>query len=68
MSLKAFHVFFVLVSIVLAVGFGFWGARDFVEHGNRVSLALGIGSFVAGVALVVYSGWFLRKMRNVSFL
>lgn len=68
MSLKAFHVFFILVCTVFAVGFGFWGTRDYLEHGNGTSLAMGVGAFLGSVALAIYSSWFLKKMKNTSFL
>jgi hypothetical protein len=68
MSLKAFHIFFITVSTLLALGFGFWAVDDFGRSGSWVHLALGVGSFVAGVALVRYGFWFLRKLKNVGYL
>jgi hypothetical protein len=29
---------------------------------------MGIASFVAAAALIVYGFWFLRKLKNVSYL
>jgi hypothetical protein len=65
-SLKAFHVFFVVVSTLLSLFCGVWGVLAYTHTGSGGYLAFGIGSFVAAVALVVYGFWFLRKLKNVS--
>ena len=66
MSLKAFHVFFVIASTLLALFFGGWGVFEFTRGGGGSYLGLGIGGFVAALALVGYGFWFLRKLKNVS--
>ena len=68
MSLKAFHVFFVAVSTLCALGFGAWAIADYLRTGSGTVLAMGILGFLAAVALVWYGLWFLRKLKNVSFL
>jgi hypothetical protein len=68
MSLKAFHIFFIVVSIALAVGFGVWCFRDYSRSGDGVNLALGVASFIGSVSLAWYGVWFLRKLKNESFL
>ena len=68
MSLKAFHIVFVTVSTLLAIGVGVWAIRDFRTGGARGSLYVGIGCFVAVPALMVYGRWFLRKLKHVSYL
>ena len=40
MSLKAFHVFFVIVSTLCALGFGAWAIGDYLRTGNTGVLAL----------------------------
>lgn len=68
MSLKAFHVVFVAVSLLLTLGFGIWAVRDFQTQDHSYSLYLAIASFAAFVLLAVYGVWFLKKLRNVSYL
>lgn len=68
MSLKAFHIIFIIMSTVLCVGFGVWATRDFAQSGSWVNLALGSGSFLGSVVLVTYGVWFLRKLKGVSYL
>jgi hypothetical protein len=67
-SLKAFHIFFIVVSIALCVGFGVWATQDFARSGSWVQLMLGVGSFIASVGLVWYGVWFLRKLKGVGYL
>ena len=68
MSLKAFHIFFIVVSTALCVGFGVWAVDDFGRSGSGVHLALGVGSFIASGGLVWYGVWFLRKLKGVGYL
>jgi hypothetical protein len=67
-SLKAFHVFFVVLSVLCALGFGAWAVNDYLRTGSGGILALGVLGFAAAAALVWYGSWFLRKLKNVSYL
>lgn len=66
MSLKTFHIVFVIVSTILAVGFGLWAIGDYRRTTDTVSLVIGVLSLVGAVCLIVYGRWFLRKLRGVS--
>ena len=68
MSLKAFHIVFIIVSTLVAVAFGAWAIRDFATSGSGLNLALGLASLLGSIALVRYGVWFLRKMKNVGYL
>ena len=68
MSLKAFHVFFVVVSVLCALGFGAWSVADYQRTGRASSLGFAGGGFAAAGVLTWYGFWFLRKLKNVSFL
>jgi len=68
MSLKGFHIVFIIFSTLLALGIGaccVW--FDFVE-GAPIYLACAICSFVVAVALVVYGVWFYRKMKRLRLI
>ena len=61
MSLKAFHVFFVAVSILMALGVGWWG----LTRGQPI---LGAGSLAGAAGLLVYGRWFLRSKKELGYL
>lgn len=68
MSLKAFHLVFIVASIGLAMLFGGWSVRQYSLNGGVGSLAMAVAAFVCGAVMLVYSRWFLRKLRGVSYL
>jgi hypothetical protein len=69
MSLKTFHLIFISASSALAIGCGVWGLKDFFSEGGRAwDLIFGLGSLAAGVGLVIYERFFLKKLKHVSYL
>ena len=68
MSLKSFHIFFITLSTLLGLGFGVWAIREYTRTDEMSSLLLGIGSLLGCVAMLFYGRWFLRKMRDESWL
>ena len=68
MSLKAFHLIFIIASIALAIGFGIWLAKNYFTDGGVTNLIGAIVSFGVAVGLVFYERYFLKKTKNVSYL
>ena len=68
MSLKAFHVIFITAASLLAFGLGAWMLRTYNEVGSRGDLIYGIVSLTVGLGLVVYEGFFLKKLKKISYL
>ena len=69
MSLKAFHVVFITAASALAFGVGVWMLREYrLPEGGTGDLVFGITSLIVGAALLVYEGYFLRKLKHESFL
>jgi hypothetical protein len=69
MSLKAFHLIFISAATALALGCGAWGFKDyFSADGRGWDLVFGLGSVAAAVGLIVYERYFLKKLKNVSYL
>jgi len=64
MSLKGFHIVFIIASLTLAVGFGVWCLGVWRGGGEGAWLAGAVGAFAAAAALVVYGAWFWRKLRR----
>lgn len=69
MSLKAFHIVFVTVSILLTVSLSAWGFSNYFNPGGAVvDLAYGVLFAVSALALAVYGKYFLRKLKHISYL
>lgn len=68
MSLKAFHLVFIVASILLTVGFGVWSLMNYLGEGRTRDLVLAIASAVVVLALICYERYFLKKLKNVSYL
>ena len=68
MSLKAFHVVFVIASILLAFGFGGWEIKSYADFGQRLDLVFGVGSAIVGVVLIGYFRYVLKKLKDISYL
>jgi len=68
MSLKAFHIVLVVASVLLAFGFGAWWLVGYFEGGELTDLIFGVLSVLAGVGLIFYGRYFLRKLKHISYL
>ena len=66
MSLKAFHILFVSLSVLLCWGFAFWCLTSQVAGGNPTYLAVGPAALLCGVGLIFYGFKFLQKMRSLK--
>lgn len=61
MSLKAFHLIFVTLLTSLSFGCSAWA----FHMGKPLFGLLGIA---AGIAVIVYGIYFLRKLKKISYL
>ena len=69
MSLKAFHLVFIMASCGLAFGCGVWELKNFFSvEGTTWDLVYGFAALAAGVALIIYECYFLKKFKDVSYL
>jgi membrane protein YdbS with pleckstrin-like domain len=64
MTLRGFHVVFIVFSMLLALGIGSWCVWVDLVAGEPVYRAGAIWSFAAALALFVYGIWFYRKMKK----
>ncbi len=61
MSLKAFHLIFVTLLTSLSFGCAAWAFQ-------AGSVFWGVAGVVTGVLVIVYGIYFLKKLKNVSYL
>ena len=68
MSLKAFHLVFIIISILFTLMFGVWGVVHHGSSGKTGELVLGILSLAGTVGMSVYLRYFLKKLKHISYL
>lgn len=70
MSLKAFHVVFITVSVLMALGLSAWCMAQYFGpvHAGTDHLIGGVVALVAAVGLIAYEVYFLKKVKNISYL
>jgi hypothetical protein len=68
MSLKAFHIIFIVASTVLAFGFCAWSLNSYFAYRDTADLVSGVLSCGAGLALLWYGKYFMKKLKNISYL
>ncbi len=68
MSLKAFHIFFIIVSILLAIGFAAWEVNNYLLSGNVLQLLGGIVAVLAAIGLTLYGIRFMKKLKHVRMI
>ncbi len=65
MSLRVFHIVFIVVTVVLSLYVALWGIREFAQEQSRGGLALGVLFLVTAVALMVYGKKAFRKLKEL---
>jgi hypothetical protein len=68
MSLKGFHIVFITVSTLLALGVGAWCLWVESVAGAPAFRIGAICSFLSAVALIIYGVWFYRKMKRLRII
>lgn len=61
MSLKAFHLIFVTLLTSLSFGCAAWAFQS-------GSPAWGVTGIATGILVIIYGIYFLRKLKNISYL
>ena len=61
MSLKAFHLIFVTLLTALSFGCAGWAFQ-------LGQLFWGVAGVASGIFVLIYGRYFLRKLKNVSYL
>ena len=65
MSLRAFHLFFIALSVVLAAFCAAWAAAEYRTAHAATDALFGVVSAGAGAALIGYGTAFRRKTRHL---
>jgi hypothetical protein len=66
MSLRAFHLLFIAVSIVLAAFVAAWSVGEYRTGHDAGYIAAAAGSIVSAVGLAWYGAAFQRKTKRLT--
>jgi hypothetical protein len=65
MSLRAFHLLFIALSVMLAAFVAAWAAGQYRLEHEMIYAVTGIGALAASGVLAVYGAAFQRKTRGL---
>ena len=65
MSLRAFHIVFVIVTVALSLFVALWGFREYSQERDMGALGLAVLFLVTAVALIVYGKKVFVKLRDL---
>jgi hypothetical protein len=66
MSLRAFHLFFIGASTILAAFVAAWAAQQYQATHAVSYAAASAGALASGIGMAVYGALFQRKTRSLS--
>ncbi|HEX2831683.1 MAG TPA: hypothetical protein VHW00_01635 [Thermoanaerobaculia bacterium] len=65
MSLRAFHIVFVVVTVILSLYVALWGIREYSQERSMGALVLAIIFLATAVGLMVYGKKAYGKLREL---
>lgn len=65
MSLKIFHIVFIVASIAISAGVAVWGVRFYLAGGPMWGLVLAVVFLALGAVLVLYGVRAWAKLKEV---
>jgi len=66
MSLKSFHIIFLLISSFLGIGFGYWCYREWRLYNETIYLFYSLIGILLCLSLGIYSKWFLKEISDLN--
>ena len=64
MSIKAVHIFFIIMAIMISIIFGVWSLK-FAPAGDSFYQWMGVLSLIVFIVLVIYGLNFFKKLRSL---
>lgn len=65
MSLRAFHIIFIIVTVALSLFVTLWGIREYANQHDTAALSLAAVFLVAAVGLVIYGRKVFAKLKEL---
>ena len=68
MSLKAFHIAFVIITVLASFLVGGLMCHAFLREGGWWNAFGALAAFGTGVGLIYYGRYVLKKLKHISYL
>ena len=68
MSLKAFHIAFVVITVLTSFVVGGLLCHAYLQEGGLGNVLGAAAAFATGVGLIYYGKYVLKKLRHLSYL
>jgi membrane associated rhomboid family serine protease len=65
MSLRAFHIVFISVSVALTLYLAVWGVREFMASRSSLGITMAVVGLVGGASLIWYGKRVFRKLKEL---
>ena len=65
MSLRAFHIIFIIGTVVLSLYVALWGIREFAQERSNLGLGLAIVFLASAVGLMIYGKKAFAKLKEL---
>ncbi len=65
MSLRAFHILFVIVTVVLSLYVALWGVREYSQEQSLGALVLAVIFMLTAVAMTIYGKKAYGKLKEL---
>ena len=66
MSLRAFHLLFIVLSVILTAFFAAWAFGEYRARQDLTYAVTAVASLAAGIGLIAYLAAFLKKTKRLS--
>jgi hypothetical protein len=66
MGLRAFHLLFISLSVVLAAFVAAWAAQQYQAAQGAQYAAASVGALASGIGMAIYGAMFQKKTRRLS--
>ncbi|MDP9193389.1 MAG: hypothetical protein M3P06_16965 [Acidobacteriota bacterium] len=65
MSLRAFHIIFIIATVVLSLYVALWGIREFAQERSSTGLVLAILFFITAIGGMIYGKKAFTKLKEL---
>ena len=65
MSQRAFHIIFIIETVVLSLYVALWGIREFAQERSNLGLGLAIVFLASAVGLMIYGKKAFAKLKEL---